>query len=132
MIIALVIILIIISEIHKEQDYIAEYIANKLKERTKKKGTKFYNSNAWHKAVRECKRLQMERTGLNHIMCEQCGCTSLDLEYGKPIRMSVGHDKARSLYPELALEQDNLYVQCMPCNLAQGVERRLYTGYNCR
>ena len=130
LIIAITATLLIISECQVYEDEIARYIDSQVVKSKTKKAVKFYNSTKWHQAKRECKRLQMERTGLAFLMCEQCGRSSLDLdEYSKPIVMSVGHDKARSLYPELALEQDNLFIQCMPCNKAQGVDERMLTGY---
>lgn len=87
----------------------------------------FYSSSAWRKARAECFRLQLQRTGLNHIECEICGSTSMDLDdSGKRIVMSVGHDRARSTHKHLALEQENLFPQCMPCNLGQGIETRIY------
>ena len=117
---------LIISEYQKEQDFIQGLLADQAKKREKSESEKFYSSIAWKKARKECFRLQMERTGLGYIECEICGSTSMDLDdSGKKIVMSVGHDKARSTHKHLALEQENLFPQCMSCNLGQGTEQRI-------
>ena len=117
---------IVISEVQSYQDDIAEYLASKSKKRVKSKAQQFYSSNAWRRARAECFKIHMLRTGHNYIECEICGSTSMDLDdSGKKIVMSVGHDKARSTHSHLALEQDNLFPQCMPCNLGQGIDQRI-------
>jgi hypothetical protein len=98
----------------------------KAAKKAKSKAQVFYSSSAWRKARQECFKLQMQRSGLRHIECEVCGSTSRDFDdSGKRVVMSVGHDKARSTHSHLALEQDNLFPQCMPCNIGQGTETRL-------
>ena len=122
---------IVISEIQAYQDAIAAYLASKAKKRVKSKAQQFYSSNAWHKAKREVRRLQMEISGLSFVYCEYCGITSSDIdECGRPIVMSIGHNKARSKHPHLALVLDNLFVQCLFDNKAQGTNDRMITGYN--
>ncbi len=73
----------------------------------------------------------MEISGLPYVFCEDCGITSMDIdETGKPVVMSIGHDKARSTNKHLALVPDNLFNQCLFCNKAQGINDRMLTGYN--
>ena len=122
---------LIVSEIQKEQDLISAYLQCKKKKAAKSEAQKFYSSNAWHKARREVRRLQMEISGLDMVFCEDCGITSRDIDsFGNRVVMSTGHDHARSTHKHLALVIDNLFNQCMPCNLAQGIESRMKTGYN--
>lgn len=121
----------ILGEIQNYQDEIAKYLAERAKKRVKTEAERFYSSNAWHRAKREVRALQMEISGLSYIYCEDCGITSKDIDHtGKPIVMSTGHDKARSTHKHLALVIDNLFNQCMPCNRAQGTDDRMETGYN--
>ena len=119
------------SEIQEYQKEIAEYMAERAKKRVKTEAQAFYSSNAWHKKKREVRALQMEISGLDFVYCEDCGITSKDIDNsGKPIVMSIGHDKARSTHKHLALVLDNLFNQCLFCNKAQGIEDRQLTGYN--
>lgn len=121
----------VIGEIQTYQDEIAEYLAERAKKRVKTEAQRFYSSNAWHKTKRAVRALQMEISGLEFVYCEDCGITAKDINPGgKPIVMSIGHDKARSTHKHLALVLDNLFNQCMPCNLAQGTDDRQITGYN--
>jgi 5-methylcytosine-specific restriction endonuclease McrA len=122
-------LLLIIGDYQRYEREVHAFIEDKKAKVNKSKAQKFYSSTAWRKARHECFRLQMVRTKLKHIECEVCGSTSMDLDdSGKKIVMSVGHDKARSTHEHLALKQSNLFPQCMPCNLGQGVETRLITG----
>ena len=116
---AIILFCLVVSEIQQEQSLV------KVKPK-KSDAQRFYSSSAWRRARQECFKLQMEATGLGHIECEVCGSTSMDLDdSGKKVVMSVGHDKARSTHKHLALEQSNLFPQCMPCNIGQGVEVRI-------
>ena len=92
----------------------ASLLGGKISKSSKSKAQLFYSSTAWRKARVECFKQHMLRTGQNYIECEVCGSTSMDLDdSGKKIVMSVGHDKARSTHSHLALEQHNLFPQCM-------------------
>ena len=129
--IAIVALCMIAGEINNHFDEIAKYLTERAKKRVKTEAEKFYSSNAWHKAKRAVRALQMEISGFDHIYCEDCGITSLDINESKRrVVMSIGHDKARSTHKHLALVLDNLFNQCMPCNLAQGTDDRQITGYN--
>jgi len=122
---------IVISEIENYKKEIQLLVATVKKKKALSEGKKFYSSAAWAKAKRKVRARQMEASGFDFIYCEDCGITSKDIDENlRPIVMSVGHDKARSKYPDLALDLDNLFIQCMPCNLAQGTESRQKTGYN--
>jgi hypothetical protein len=122
---------LIIGDAQNNETAINEAAQEKKESRKKSEAAQFYSSTAWRKARVQCFKLQLQRTGLNHIECEVCGSTSMDFdESGKRIVMSVGHDRARSTHPHLALDQNNLFPQCMPCNLGQGIEPRLEIGYN--
>lgn len=122
---------VILGAINNHQDEINKYLAERAKKKVKTEAQRFYSSNAWYKAKREVKALQMEISGLDFIFCEDCGITSKDIDdSGKPVVLSIGHNKARSKYKHLALVIDNLFVQCMSDNLAQGTDDRLKTGYN--
>lgn len=126
-----IIIGLILGEIQLYQDEIGKYLAERSRKRTKTEAQTFYSSNAWHKAKREVRALQMEISGLDFVYCEDCGITSKDIDNsGKPIVMSIGHNKARSTHKHLALILDNLFNQCLFCNKAQGIEGRQLTGYN--
>lgn len=46
--------------------------------------------------------------------CECCGASAAD---GK--RIHVDHIKPRSRYPELELEESNLQILCLDCNLGK-------------
>jgi len=117
---------LVVGEIQNYLHEIEQYLASKSKKRSKSEAQKFYSSTPWRKARQECFRLQMVRTGNGYIECEICGSTSMDLDdSGRKIVMSVGHDKARSTHQHLALEQNNLFPQCMPCNLGQGTDQRI-------
>ena len=127
----IIILGIVISECQAYQDEIAAYLATRSNKRVKSEAQKFYSSNAWHKAKREVRSLQMEISGLDFVFCEDCGITSKDIDIcGNRVVMSTGHDRARSTHKHLALVIENLFNQCMPCNLAQGIGRRMRTGYN--
>jgi hypothetical protein len=122
---------VVLKETQLYQDEIAEYLAKASVKRVKSEAQRFYSSNAWHKAKREVRGLQMEVSGLEFVYCEDCGITSKDIDNsGKPIVMSIGHDKARSTHKHLALVIDNLFNQCLFCNKAQGINDRQLTGYN--
>lgn len=122
---------IVISEVDNYKKEIQLLVASVKKKKVLSEGKKFYSSAAWAKAKRKVRARQMESSGFDFIYCEDCGITSKDIDENlRPAVMSVGHDKARSKYPDLALDLDNLFVQCMSCNLAQGIEGRQKTGYN--
>ncbi len=122
---------LVVGEIQTYQAEIADYLASRSVKRAKSAAQIFYSSNAWHKAKREVRRLQMEISGLPYVFCEDCGITSKDIDRScKPVVMSIGHNKARSTHSNLALVIDNLFNQCLFCNKAQGIEDRQITGYN--
>ncbi|MBU3023823.1 HNH endonuclease [Aestuariibacter sp. A3R04] len=66
--------------------------------------TDFYSSQAWlalrFKVLNNAKRC-----------CKLCGITP-----DEGATLHVDHIKARSLYPELALEESNLQILCEKCN----------------
>ena len=92
----------------------------------KKRKTRFYNTMAWKKARREALRLQRVAYGFPFNFCEDCGMTGNHTDqYGMPIVMSVDHIECRSENEDLALEQSNLTILCMPCNEAKGIGKAL-------
>ena len=91
-----------------------------------KKKTRFYNTMAWKKARREALRIQRNAYSFPFNFCEDCGITGNHTDsYGMPVVMSVDHIKCRRDNEDLALEQSNLTVLCMPCNEAKGVGKAL-------
>lgn len=127
----IIILGMIIGEYALYKDEIESFISKVKVKRVKSEAQRFYSGTAWAKAKRRVRALQMEISGLDFVYCEDCGVTGKDLDYAlKPVVMSIGHDKARSTHPHLALNLDNLFNQCMPCNLAQGTDSRQITGYN--
>ncbi len=85
--------------------------------KTKKDKARFYNSGAWkslridalHKCNHECQR------------CKRLGRVTIDTNEKnkndrKKIQLIVHHIKELEHYPELALELDNLEVQCVDCH----------------
>ena len=72
----------------------------------KKKKTNFYSTWAWRKL-----RYKVIKHYGGTCMC--CGAS------GKGVVISVDHIKPRSLFPELALDFDNMAVLCMPCNMGK-------------
>lgn len=67
----------------------------------------FYASRAW----RELRYQALARWG---AVCQACGVTRR-----AGVRIHVDHIKPRSIYPELALQLDNLQVLCEDCNLGK-------------
>ncbi|MBY6095369.1 HNH endonuclease [Ferrimonas balearica] len=67
----------------------------------------FYRSQAWLTL-----RAQAFIHFGNHCAC--CGAKA-----GPDVALQVDHIKPRSLYPELALELDNLQILCRDCNLGK-------------
>ena len=65
----------------------------------------FYRSEEWQ-------RLRYQTLTKYGHRCQKCGA-------GKESHLHVDHIKPRSVYPELALEPDNLQVLCEPCNLGK-------------
>jgi len=93
-------------------------IKNKIKENYKKKARQkkvhpkatnkdFYKSDAW-KALRYQALRNSEGT------CQCCGAKARD-----GIQLHVDHVKPRSLFPELALDLDNLQILCDDCNIGK-------------
>ena len=74
----------------------------------RKESADFYNSKAWRKL-----RYKVLSKFGGRCLC--CGASAKD---GKV--MHVDHIKPRSLYPRLALEEDNLQVLCEDCNIIKG------------
>ena len=127
----IIILGMIIGEYALYRDHIEALVSKVKSKRVKSDSQRFYSSTAWSKAKRKVRALQMEVSGLDFVYCEDCGITAKDFDESlKPIVMSIGHDKARSTHPHLALTLDNLFNQCMRCNLAQGTDSRQITGYN--
>lgn len=84
----------------------------KPKKNKKRKKDTFYRSLEW-KELRYQKLREVK-------YCECCGKTKKEkLESGERIRLTVDHIKPRSLYPELALDIDNLQVLCQECNVGK-------------
>jgi 5-methylcytosine-specific restriction endonuclease McrA len=90
--------LLIISEIQNYEPPKPEKIAKK---------TNFYSTWAWRKL-----RYQV----LKHYE-STCMCCGASREIGAEIH--VDHIYPRSLYPERALDFDNMQVLCRDCNLAK-------------
>lgn len=67
------------------------------------KDVDFYSSNAW-------KRLRFKAFELHGNICQCCGARP------PGVVLEVDHIKPRSIYPELALELDNLQILCRACN----------------
>jgi len=89
--------LLITSELQKIEPAKPETIAKK---------TNFYSTWAWRK---------LRYKAIKHYggTCMICGAS------GQGVVISVDHIKPRSLYPELALDFDNLQIACMPCNMGK-------------
>lgn len=68
---------------------------------------KFYSSPEWRSI-----RYQVLKSSLASCCC--CGAKA-----SKDIQLHVDHIKPRSIYPELALEKDNLQVLCCDCNIGK-------------
>ena len=68
----------------------------------------FLKSYAWRKA----RMIALKRYGAR---CQCCGATPAD-----GATMNVDHIKPRRIYPELALDIDNLQVLCHDCNHGKG------------
>lgn len=68
----------------------------------------FLESYEW----RRVRMVALKRAGAR---CECCGATPAD-----GVRMHVDHIKPRRVYPELALDPDNLQVLCEVCNHGKG------------
>lgn len=68
----------------------------------------FLSSAAW-------KRLRLAALERDGSRCVACGATPRD-----GARMNVDHIKPRKLYPDLALDINNLQVLCATCNHGKG------------
>lgn len=63
----------------------------------------------------EWRRLRMTALKKHGARCQCCGSTAKD-----GVRIHVDHIKPRRLFPELALNEDNLQVLCEVCNHGKG------------
>lgn len=86
--------------------------------RTKQQKRKFYDSGDW-------KKLRAEIKKRDNYECQECkrnGIVSVDTnEYSesakrKKIMLLVDHIKELDVYPELALDDDNLETLCVGCH----------------
>jgi 5-methylcytosine-specific restriction endonuclease McrA len=94
-----IIVLLIISELQHEPQEVVKKPKSKAKE--------FYSSSAW-------------RNLRYKVLCHYeatCMCCGASKESGDQIH--VDHVLPRSLYPEQALNFDNMQVLCGICNLAK-------------
>lgn len=87
--------------------------SRKQKARQKKKGVNtttasFYDSREW----RELRYAALKKHG------RRCLCCGASPEDGVTV-LHVDHIKPRSLYPDLALDADNLQVLCADCNIGK-------------
>lgn len=80
------------------------------------RSTEFLRTWAW----RELRYATIKRYG---PVCQCCGATAKTS--GEPIQ--VDHIKPRSLFPELAMDPENLQVLCAPCN--QGKSNTDFTDW---
>jgi 5-methylcytosine-specific restriction endonuclease McrA len=71
-------------------------------------GDKFLKSYAWRK-------LRMDALVIHGARCQCCGATAAD-----GVRICVDHIRPRKLFPDLALNIDNLQVLCEVCNHGKG------------
>lgn len=69
------------------------------------KAKEFYRSKKW-------RSLRFNFCMTNERKCKLCGSQT---------RLHVDHIKPRSLFPELALEPNNLQILCEECNIGKGV-----------
>lgn len=69
--------------------------------------SKFYSSREW-------RHLRYEVLSEKGNSCQCCGATPKD-----GARIHVDHIKPRSIYPEIALDKDNLQVLCDDCNIGK-------------
>ncbi len=72
------------------------------------------NSDAFL-ASYEWRRVRMEALKRHGARCQCCGATPAD-----GVRMHVDHIKPRRLFPQLALDVENLQVLCELCNHGKG------------
>lgn len=63
----------------------------------------------------EWRKLRMEALKKYGAKCQCCGATPND-----NVRMNVDHIKPRKIYPELALDINNLQILCEECNHGKG------------
>jgi 5-methylcytosine-specific restriction enzyme A len=84
--------------------------------KTREQKRKFYDSGNW-------KRLRSKAMALCNYECQSCkknGFTTVDTnEHNgkrKKIQLVVHHIKELERHPELALDIDNLEVQCVSCH----------------
>lgn len=83
---------------------------------------KTYHSSEWKKANSdgflesyEWRKVRMVAIKKYGARCQCCGATPAD-----GITINVDHIKPRKLFPELALNVDNLQILCGPCNHGKG------------
>lgn len=93
---------VILGAINNHQDEINKYLA----ERAKKKKTNFYSTWAWRK---------LRYKVIKHYgkTCMACNAS------GKDVQIQVDHIKPRSLFPELALDFENMQTLCADCNMGK-------------
>ena len=93
---------LVISEIHQYQDH-----RPKEKPKAVEKTTNFYRSKAWR---------DLRYKALKHYEAT-CMCCGASKESGDKIH--VDHILPRSLFPELALDFNNIQILCECCNVAK-------------
>jgi len=79
-----------------------------LKTKPKVNSDEFLQSKSW-------KRLRIEAFNKYGNFCNCCGAKPSD-----GVRLNVDHIKPRRLFPELALNIDNLQILCADCNSGKG------------
>jgi 5-methylcytosine-specific restriction enzyme A len=84
--------------------------------KTREQKRKFYDSGNW-------KRIREEAKKKNNYECQRCkrnGYTTIDTNESngkrKKIQLVVHHIKELEHHPDLALDIDNLEVQCVKCH----------------
>jgi 5-methylcytosine-specific restriction endonuclease McrA len=82
------------------------------------KFSRFFQSPEWRAVVRQV----VKRDG---AICRNCSRTRFD-----GVQLHGDHIKPRSLYPELALDPDNVQILCEICNKAKGAREIEVNEYN--
>lgn len=73
------------------------------------KSYEFFKSDVW-------RRLRFEAIELYGNVCQCCG------RHPPSVILHVDHIKPRSLYPQLALDINNLQILCEDCNIGKGTK----------
>jgi 5-methylcytosine-specific restriction endonuclease McrA len=91
---------LILGDIQTHQKELAEYLAKR------KKKVNFYSTWAW----RKLRYKVIKHYGRTCMMCNA---------HGEGVQIQVDHIKPRSLYPEDALDFDNMQILCADCNMGK-------------